>query len=134
VLALSILQPYAWLICAGHKDIENRTWPTRFRGRFLVHAGKNYNRTRYLEDRDACESQYGIALPTFDEMSRGGIVGVATLTDCVREHASRWKHPESFGYVLADCAALPFVPLRGQLKFFDVPEAEIGLKALACAA
>jgi len=24
--ALSIKQPWAWLICAGYKDVENRTW------------------------------------------------------------------------------------------------------------
>ncbi len=24
--ALSIKQPWAWLICAGYKDIENRSW------------------------------------------------------------------------------------------------------------
>ncbi|WP_206002040.1 ASCH domain-containing protein [Paraburkholderia aromaticivorans] len=37
--ALSIRQPWAWLIVKGHKDIENRTWSTRFRGRVLIHAG-----------------------------------------------------------------------------------------------
>lgn len=37
--ALSIRQPGAWLIVNGHKDIENRDWPTtNFRGRLLVHA------------------------------------------------------------------------------------------------
>jgi len=30
--ALSIRQPYAWLIIHGYKDIENRTWGTRVRG------------------------------------------------------------------------------------------------------
>ena len=38
--ALSIRQPWAWLIVNGYKDIENRTWPTRFRGRVCVHAPK----------------------------------------------------------------------------------------------
>ena len=37
--ALSIKQPWAWLICAGYKDIENRDWSTKFRGRIYVHAG-----------------------------------------------------------------------------------------------
>jgi ASCH domain len=36
--ALPIRQPYAWLIVNGHKDIENRAWPTKFRGRVLIHA------------------------------------------------------------------------------------------------
>lgn len=30
---LSIRQPWAWLIVNGYKDIENRTWPTHFRGK-----------------------------------------------------------------------------------------------------
>jgi hypothetical protein len=40
MLALSIKQPWSWLIVFGHKDIENRSWPTRYRGRFLIHAGR----------------------------------------------------------------------------------------------
>lgn len=40
--ALSILQPWAWLITAGHKDIENRRWWTNYRGPFLIHAGKKW--------------------------------------------------------------------------------------------
>lgn len=30
--ALSIRQPWAWLILHAGKDIENRVWQTRFRG------------------------------------------------------------------------------------------------------
>jgi hypothetical protein len=33
--ALSIRQPWAWLICHAGKNIENRPWRTQFRGRFL---------------------------------------------------------------------------------------------------
>jgi hypothetical protein len=38
VKALSIRQPWAWLIANGHKDIENRSWNTNYRGAFLIHA------------------------------------------------------------------------------------------------
>ena len=37
--ALSIRQPWAELIVAGLKDIENRTWRTDYRGPVLIHAG-----------------------------------------------------------------------------------------------
>ena len=37
--ALSVHQPWAWLIVNGIKIVENRSWSTEFRGRFLVHAG-----------------------------------------------------------------------------------------------
>ena len=35
---LSVKQPYATFICAGIKDIENRTWKTDYRGKLLIHA------------------------------------------------------------------------------------------------
>lgn len=39
--ALTICQPYAELIARGDKPIENRTWPTHYRGPLLIHAGKS---------------------------------------------------------------------------------------------
>jgi hypothetical protein len=38
--ALSIKQPWAWLIVHGYKDIENRTFDSPRCGRIYVHAGK----------------------------------------------------------------------------------------------
>jgi hypothetical protein len=35
--ALSIQQPWAWAIIAGHKDVENRSWYTHHRGSLLIH-------------------------------------------------------------------------------------------------
>jgi hypothetical protein len=35
---LSVQQPYATLICAGVKKVENRTWKTDYRGKLLIHA------------------------------------------------------------------------------------------------
>jgi hypothetical protein len=43
--ALSIRQPWAWLIIAGIKDIENRRWATNHRGPILVHAALMPNAT-----------------------------------------------------------------------------------------
>jgi hypothetical protein len=51
VKALSIRQPWAWLIVNGQKDIENRCWKTHFRGKIYVHAAKGMTRGDYL----ACE-------------------------------------------------------------------------------
>jgi ASCH domain len=66
---ISILQPYAWLIVNGHKDIENRGWPTRFRGRILIHAGKKYSRLEHDEHAEELAENYphrpAITLPEF---------------------------------------------------------------------
>ncbi|HTV55212.1 MAG TPA: ASCH domain-containing protein, partial [Terriglobia bacterium] len=42
--ALSIRQPWAWLIVNGFKPIENRSWNTNFRGRILIHASLKVDR------------------------------------------------------------------------------------------
>lgn len=127
---LSILQPYAWLIVNGHKDIENRGWATSFRGRILIHAGKKYSRRDHDEYAESIDEYFGIALPAFEAMELGGIVGSATITDCVREHPSRWKQSDSWGFVLMHQRKRPFVPYRGQLNIFRVPETAIQTAAL----
>jgi hypothetical protein len=45
--ALSVIMPWPWLILYGGKDIENRSWETRYRGRILIHASKNVSAHYY---------------------------------------------------------------------------------------
>ena len=54
--ALSIRQPWAWMILYAGKDIENREWPTRFRGRVLIHASKGMTHDEW---EDAWEFAHG---------------------------------------------------------------------------
>jgi hypothetical protein len=123
---ISILQPWAWLIVNGHKDIENRGWSTGFRGRILIHAGKKLSKRDYADDIEHFAEAYGITLPAFEDMPLGGVVGSATVIDCVREHPSRWKMMDCWGFVLKDQRVRPFVPYRGQLGIFGVPAEVIG--------
>ena len=114
--ALSIRQPWCWLILHAGKDIENRDWQTKFRGRFLLHAGKGMTRDEY-EDAPL----WIVDLPDFKDLERGGIVGSVELVDCVSDHDSDWFFGR-YGFVLRDPKPLPFTPYRGQLGFFDVPD------------
>lgn len=118
--AISIRQPWAWLIVNGHKPIENRNWPTRFRGRALIHAAKGMTREEYEDARDLAE-ELGITIPHPSELERGGIVGEVTITGCVEASPSPWFFGK-FGFELADAKRLPFVPLKGSLGFFNVPD------------
>lgn len=117
---LSILQPYAWLIVNGHKDIENRTWATQFRGRIFVHAGKRYSRADHEDDQEFFYEAHGIALPDYKNMPLGGIVGAVDIVDCVTKSDSEWFNEGGYGFVLRNPQVLPFMPYRGQLGFFDV--------------
>jgi hypothetical protein len=48
--ALSVRAPWWWYILHGGKDIENRDWPTRVRGRVLIHASKWWNEREVSDD------------------------------------------------------------------------------------
>lgn len=121
--ALSIRQPWAWLIVNGHKDIENRSWPTRYRGPVLIHAAKGMTRTEYHDVGMFC-FRWGVPLPAFGELERGGIVGQATVTGCSDNSLSPWFFGK-FGFDLADAKPLPFMPCKGQLGFFEVEYLEV---------
>lgn len=116
--ALSIQQPWAWLIVNGFKDVENRTWATKHRGRTLVHASLKFDRDGYDFVRHEFQ---GIAMPEPEEFERGGIVGEVDITDCVDGMESLWFFGP-YGFVLAKAKELPFSPCKGRLGFFDVAE------------
>lgn len=40
VKVITVHQPFASLIVAGFKDVENRSWGTEYRGPLYIHAGK----------------------------------------------------------------------------------------------
>lgn len=124
--AISIHQPWAWLIANGHKDIENRSWPTKFRGRVLIHASKGMSREDYEIAQATLEHANlpDVALPPFDELERGGIVGVATIDSCIPgyERTSPWHMGSQFGFHITGAIPIPFVPCKGRLGFFEIDE------------
>lgn len=134
--ALAIKQPWAWMIVrpdltdmvarkiaaeSGEiKNLENRTWHTNFRGRFLVHASKGLTRQEYWRAADFA-AHLGVIAPPMEELQRGGIIGSVELVDSVDDSDSDWYMGEK-GFVLRDPRPLPFIPLKGQLGFFEVPD------------
>jgi hypothetical protein len=115
--ALSIRQPWAWLVVNRHKDIENRQWRTHTRGRVFVHASKGMTRDDYLACELCCSDIPGVSLPPFEDLQRGGIIGSVEIVDCVDQDASPWFFGE-YGWVLKDATPLPFQPCKGALGFF----------------
>ena len=118
--ALSIRQPWAWLVVNGYKDIENRTWSTTFRGRIYVHAGQRMVADDYPDQREYT-TQAGIVIPA--QLARGAIIGEVTITGCLSFSDSPW-FCGPYGFTLEDPVAYDTpVPCRGQLGFFPVAEA-----------
>lgn len=129
--ALTVYQPWAWLIVNGFavhpllcKDVENRGYPIKYRGRLLIHASLKISPVEYHDARWLVEESFGkdVArlLPQFaaaHSLPRGGIIGAVTLTDVRPPTAnpeSVWHKLAHYGWVLRDPEPLPFHRVRGQ--------------------
>jgi len=111
--ALSIRQPWAWLIISGYKDIENRTWKTNFRGTVYVHAPLKFDTAGY----EHINRRFNIDMPARNKFLQGGLVGTVDVVDCITEHNSPWFEG-SYGFVLEKPRPIAFIPLKGRLGFF----------------
>jgi hypothetical protein len=127
--ALSIHQPWAHAILHQGKGVENRTWPTRYRGPLLIHASKSrqsYDCVKYRWVMD-----YECRLPAWSELAIGAIVGVVDLVGCSKlvptfcethGEAAKW-HEGPWCWELRN--PRPFttpIPYRGAQGLFDVPD------------
>lgn len=146
--ALSIRQPWAWAILHAGKRIENRDWRScHYRGPLLIHAAKGCGIEEYADaamgmkhEGLAWPEQHALPvgapplpiLPALAKLDRGGIVGVCRLVGVVDRDGlytpsvapdldMRW-FAGPIGLILADVRPLPFVPFKGALGFFDVPD------------
>lgn len=97
--ALTVRQPWAWAILSAGKDIENRTWSTRYRGPIAIHAGLAATRM-YHAWASGWMAAIGVEAPELDELSRGCVIGTVELVDCVRDSGSRWAMPDHWHWVL----------------------------------
>ena len=123
--ALSVRQPWAWAILHGGKDIENRTWATRHRGLFVVHAGQQLDHAGY---RWLQVNFPHLRVPTPAELVRSALLGVVELTDCFGPEdahpmkASPW-YMGSSGFVLTNPRSFDRpIPTPGKLGFFKLSE------------
>ncbi len=81
--AITIIEPWASLIAYGHKQIETRSWSTKYRGQIAIHAGKETKREFYslpiitaLGISRVSEHWLNIRL--------GSVIAIADLLDCLK--------------------------------------------------
>lgn len=127
--AISVRRPWANLIAAGHKTIENRTWSTGYRGDLLIHAGKSW-------EHDGPITALALGITEFASPGRcpTGYLAVARLQDvhpaagcCVP-----WgqQGPGVYHWVLTGVVPLSTpVAGPGQLGLYR-PPAEIGAEVV----
>lgn len=122
--ALSVRQPWAWAILHAGKRHENRSWKTNYRGPLLIHASLKADDEAawsFVEDRCEALRPNSIFILPRKSVDYGGIVGVVDVIDCVSESNSPWFFgPHAL--VLANPRPCEFLPWKGRLGLFDVPD------------
>lgn len=101
------------------KDIENRTWSTKFRGRVIIHASKTFNMGHYqwMVKNNLCVDMITFGLGFFVQ---GALIGEVDIIDCVRGHSSPWAFSDQYNFVLANPMLYKTpIPCRGMLRFFE---------------
>lgn len=136
---ISIRQPWAWLICQGVKNVENRTWKSPYRGELAIHASQKFDWGFFdLEspffDRamvQVCE-HFGIGSHeriTAAQHEFSAVVGSVELVDIIaadnNKPVSSWCVDGGYWWLLANPknAIKPF-PCKGKLNIWniDIPD------------
>ena len=120
--ALSVKQPWAWLIAQGYKTVENRVWYTSHRGDLLIHASKN--KANLAEDIDFVLKQFKIGIDP-ERLLFGKAVAVVEVVGCTKEPQARidqvWHERGSFAWILRKARQIEPFETRGKLNLFEVP-------------
>lgn len=144
--AISIKQPWAYLIASGIKDIENRTWKTSYRGKVLIHCSSTID-PRFKNDIHCFSPEQMDAIHKIMDVSdkdvraklfenKGAIIGEFDLVDCVVNHDSIWaeQSPEYttkranqdgfkpiHNWVIENAVLYdePILNVKGKLSFWD---------------
>ena len=137
--ALSVKQPWAYLICAGYKDIENRDWklPLAMYGeRIYIHTGKgrvenDVGTIGWIKER-LTDAQWAMLYQVINRgFARGAIIGEAAINYCVESSNSPW-FVGKYGFVLKNPVLYDKpIPCRGALGFFepDILKKEVNTNA-----
>ena len=134
---LSVRQPWAYLIVAGYKPVENRRWSTTYRGPLLIHASLTTQPDDFPVQREWIKTfnEYLIAgnespIVIPEDLPRGAIVGSVNLTDVwdkkkFERPGIRWFEGP-YGFKMED--AVPFyqpIPFKGQLGIREASDANM---------
>ncbi|MFD0913039.1 hypothetical protein [Methylophilus luteus] len=126
--ALSLKQPFAWLIANGYLLVDDRSWGTQYRGPILIHASKGLYEAYYQH----IKSNTDVPIPDRDKLEYGGVVGIANLVLCSkpgqlpagisREQRAHFGgvHQEYYGFLFTQARPLPLMPCAGKLGIFEI--------------
>lgn len=81
-------------VTQGFKDVENRTWSSRFHGRIFIHSGRNLS-PDFEKVNNLAKRNFNIDCPPEEYFTArlGRITGIAQFGSMLESVESRWKQP-----------------------------------------
>ena len=119
--ALSVKQPWAWLIASGRKSIETRLWNTHYRGDLLIVSSKKLDTDNVMEN---FYEKYGILVTM--NLQLGKALCIANLVDCRQmtkedeEVACCELYDGTWGWVFENVRRIKPFPVKGSLGLYNV--------------
>lgn len=133
--ALSIKQPWTSLIAMGLKDVENRTWKTKYRGRILLHAPSSIDyidrqfdwcRPFTIEQYNLVDDMIGSDKTVKDFIKTqplSAIIGEVDIVDITQFYDSSWAehHPLVYNWILENPILYdkPILNVKGKLNIWN---------------
>lgn len=126
--AITIHNPWAWAIIHGapHKNIENRSWKTDYRGDLLIHAGNSRKSLKYINSVNRLSN----CQCNETDFYYGYIIGKVTLVDITRQARSRWAEKGSYHWKLSNPMVISEpIKTKGKLQIWQL-EDELAIEKL----
>ena len=131
IKAISIHQPYPFLITQGIKTFETRTWFTNYRGPLLICSAKTDEKRPVFENlKDILKLEVN-----WEDLPRGYVIAIADLVSCVQMNdpmiddqsckellCGNWE-PGNYAWKLENVR--PFsqlIPVTGKQGLWNVPD------------
>lgn len=118
IKCISVRQPWAYAIAHFGKDIQNRTWSTRYRGEIFIHAGKAKLSEEDVNRTNAVLKKWGLKSIPPGGLQYGYIIARADLVDCVTKSKSGWFEGP-YGFKLKNVEPIEPIPMVGKLGLFN---------------
>jgi len=121
--AISLKQPWGWLVVTERKTIETRTWSTSYRGDLLICASKKP--TSNVALRNWFQESFGCWAML--QLRCGVALCIAKLIDCrpmtkADEKAAMCElYPGAYAWLLADIQPIEPFAVKGSLDLYEVP-------------
>lgn len=145
--ALTIRQPWASLIVAGVKDVENRSWPVPdwlFGEPLAIHSAARLDKAAHAARAtvlagEAVPGGHFIALDAQSAQACGIVLGSVEVVGChhaddcdealriasgnehVRMFCSRWAEPDAYHWVITQPEIWQPMALTGRQGLWDLP-------------